>query len=269
MESEGSETRPELSDTSIQTAIDIRYYAKVLLQSYEQLRTKPELQVVLLKLEVTNVCKDYPTPSGSLTVLSDISFTLQSGDATAFTGPSGTGKSTLLYILGGLETPSKGSVTLGDKNVFGMSPAELAKFRGAEIGFVFQDHCLLPQCSVLENVLLPTLVLPPDKHEARARELIKQVGLSDRIDHRPAQLSGGEKQRVAIARALIRSPHLVVCDEPTGNLDEATAASVASLLLDLHKVQNSILVVVTHSSRLASQFPIRFELSNKHLNRVS
>ena len=124
-----SGARPELSDTSIQTAIDIRYYAKVLLQSYEQLRTKPELQVVLLKLEVTNVCKDYPTPSGSLTVLSDISFTLQSGDATAFTGPSGTGKSTLLYILGGLETPSKGSVTLGDKNVFGMSPAELAKFR--------------------------------------------------------------------------------------------------------------------------------------------
>jgi lipoprotein-releasing system ATP-binding protein len=202
-------------------------------------------------------------------VLSDINLSLEPGDAAAIMGPSGTGKSTLLYILGALERPSRGTVTLADKNVFGMSPSELARFRGAEIGFVFQDHCLLPQCSVLENVLLPTLVLPPDKHEARARELIKQVGLSDRIDHRPAQLSGGEKQRVAIARALIRSPHLVVCDEPTGNLDEATAASVASLLLDLHRAQNSILVVVTHSLRLASQFPIRFELSNKRLNRVS
>jgi len=202
-------------------------------------------------------------------VLSNINLSLGAGDAAAITGPSGTGKSTLLYILGALETPTRGSVTLGDKDVFAMSSVELAKFRGTEIGFVFQDHCLLPQCSVLENVLLPTLVAPPDKHELRGRELIKQVGLSERIDHRPGQLSGGEKQRVAIARALIRAPHLVVCDEPTGNLDEATASTVASLLLDLHKQQNSILVVVTHSARLASQFPIRFELSNKHLNRVS
>jgi lipoprotein-releasing system ATP-binding protein len=222
-----------------------------------------------LKLDVANISKDYPTPAGPLTVLSDVNLSLGSGDAAAIMGPSGTGKSTLLYILGALETPSRGSVTLGEKNVFGMSPAELAKFRGTEIGFVFQDHCLLPQCSVLENVLLPTLVAPSDKHEERARELIKQVGLSERIDHRPAQLSGGEKQRVAIARALIRAPHLVVCDEPTGNLDETTAATVASLLLDLHRQQNSILIVVTHSARLASQFPIRFELSNKHLNRVS
>jgi lipoprotein-releasing system ATP-binding protein len=222
-----------------------------------------------LRLEVTNISKDYPTPAGALTVLSDVNLSLASGEAAAIMGPSGTGKSTLLYILGALETPSRGSVTLGDKDVSNMSPVELAKFRGAEIGFVFQDHCLLPQCSVLENVLLPTLVAPSDKYVARARELIKQVGLSERMDHRPAQLSGGEKQRVAIARALIRSPHLVVCDEPTGNLDETTAATVASLLLDLHQQQNSILIVVTHSARLASQFPIRFELSNKHLNRVS
>jgi lipoprotein-releasing system ATP-binding protein len=222
-----------------------------------------------LKLEAKGVGKNYPTPAGALAVLSDVNLSLAPGDAAAIMGPSGTGKSTLLYILGALERPSSGTVTLGDKNVFGMSPAELAKFRGAEIGFVFQDHCLLPQCSVLENVLLPTLVAPSDKHTARARELIKQVGLLERLDHRPSQLSGGEKQRVAIARALIRAPQLVVCDEPTGNLDEATAATVASLLLDLHKQQNSILIVVTHSARLASHFPIRFELSNKHLNRVS
>jgi lipoprotein-releasing system ATP-binding protein len=220
-------------------------------------------------LRVTNVGKDYPTPAGKLTVLSNINLSLGPGDAAAIMGPSGTGKSTLLYILGALESPSQGSVMLGDKNVFNMTPVELAKFRGAEIGFVFQDHCLLPQCSVLENVLLPTLVSPSDKHVARARELLKQVRLLERLDHRPAQLSGGEKQRVAIARALIRSPHLVVCDEPTGNLDEATASTVASLLLDLHRQQNSILIVVTHSTRLASQFPIRFELSNQHLNRVS
>jgi len=130
-----------------------------------------------LKLEVTNVCKDYPTPSGSLTVLSDISFTLQSGDATAFTGPSGTGKSTLLYILGGLETPSKGSVTLGDKNVFGMSPAELAKFRGAEIGFVFQDHCLLPQCSVIE---------PSSGRDGLARGRLVAIGGAKLSAERPA-----------------------------------------------------------------------------------
>src|SRR5688572_32398045 len=125
-------------------------------------------------------------------------------------GPSGTGKSTLLYILGALEPPSRGTVMLGDKNVFSMNPVELARFRGSEIGFVFQDHCLLPQCSVLENVLLPTLVMPSDKHVDRARELINAVGLSHRAEHRPGQLSGGEKQRVAIARALIRNPRLVV-----------------------------------------------------------
>jgi len=222
-----------------------------------------------LRLEVTNVGKDYSTPAGSLTILSNINLSLGSGDAAAIMGPSGTGKSTLLYVLGALETPTRGTVTLGDKNIFAMSPVELSKFRGAEIGFVFQDHCLLPQCSVLENVLLPTLVAPSDKHEDRARKLINQVGLSERIDHLPAQLSGGEKQRVAIARALIRDPRLVVCDEPTGNLDEATASTVAALLLDLHKQQNSILVVVTHSTKLASQFPIRFELANKHLSRVA
>ena len=222
-----------------------------------------------MRLEVTNVSKEYPTPAGTLTVLSNVTLSLGPGDAAAIMGPSGTGKSTLLYILGALEAPSRGTVTLAEKNVFSMSSVELAKFRSSEIGFVFQDHCLLPQCSVLENVLLPTLVTPSNNHAARARELIKEVGLLDRMDHRPAQLSGGEKQRVAIARALIRNPHLVVCDEPTGNLDEKTASTVASLLLDLHKQQNNILVVVTHSPRLASQFPVRFELSGGQLTRTS
>jgi lipoprotein-releasing system ATP-binding protein len=211
---------------------------------------------------VSNHSKNYPTPGGTLEVLAGVSLALIPGDAAAIMGPSGTGKSTLLYILGGLETPTSGAVTLAGKDIFAIN-------RNDEIGFVFQDHCLLPQCSVLENVLIPTLVAPADDYDSRAKELIGQVGLTDRIDHRPAQLSGGEKQRVAIARALIRKPHLLVCDEPTGNLDEGTADSVSSLLLDLHRLQNNILIVVTHSSRLAARFPIRFQLSGKHLTRES
>jgi len=222
-----------------------------------------------VSLDVKNVSKEYPTPAGSLTVLSNLTFTLNSGEAAAITGPSGTGKSTLLYILGALEPPTSGAVRLGDKDVYALKAAELAAFRNAEIGFVFQDHCLLPQCSVIENVMLPTLIAPSDDYAARAKTLVDQVGLRERTDHRPAQLSGGEKQRVAIARALIRKPRLVVCDEPTGNLDEATADIVASVLLDLHRAQNNILIVVTHSPRLAAKFPIRFELTGKQLHRVT
>jgi lipoprotein-releasing system ATP-binding protein len=218
-------------------------------------------------LSVSGVGKSYPSPQGEIAVLSDVSLSFAPGDAAAIMGPSGSGKSTLLYILGALEPPTTGAVTIDGTNPFGLSPRNLAAFRNKHIGFVFQDHCLLPQCSVLENVLLPTLVAPSKESVTNAKSLIADVGLSERMDHKPAQLSGGEKQRVAIARALIQRPHLLVCDEPTGNLDETTADSVASLLLDLHHKQNNILIVVTHSSRLADRFPIRFELSNTHLER--
>jgi lipoprotein-releasing system ATP-binding protein len=219
-------------------------------------------------LQVSNVSKAYPTPRGPLSVLSDVSLTLAPGQAAAITGPSGSGKSSLLYILGALEPPSSGTVTLGGRDPFALSANDLAGFRNAAIGFVFQDHCLLPQCSVLENVLIPTLVAPTDDDAlARARDLVAQVGLADRIDHRPGELSGGEKQRVAVARALIRQPRLVLCDEPTGNLDLASAAIVASLLLDLHRRQQNILIVVTHSDRLAAEFPIRFEIADTRLTR--
>ena len=224
-------------------------------------------------LEVSKISKQYPTPRGQLTVLSEVSFALHSGDAAAIIGPSGSGKSSLLYILGGLEPPSAGIVRLGGRNPFELTPADLADFRNREIGFVFQDHCLLPQCTVLENVLVPTLIPHAGEHDqqtdfvARASLLIEQVGLGDRIEHRPGELSGGEKQRVAIARALIRQPRLVLCDEPTGNLDTATAAAVASLLLDLHRRQHNILIVVTHSDRLASQFSISFEIAAGKLIR--
>jgi lipoprotein-releasing system ATP-binding protein len=224
-------------------------------------------------LDVANVNKQYPTPRGPLTVLSDISFSLTPGEAAAIMGPSGSGKSSLLYILGALEPPSSGTVTLAGRNPFQLTPAALADFRNAEIGFVFQDHCLLPQCSVLENVLVPTLVARgsdggAQRDTALARSLIEQVGLADRIEHRPGELSGGEKQRVAIARALIRKPRLLLCDEPTGNLDQASAFTVASLLLDLHRRQQNILIVVTHSARLASEFPVRFEIAEQRLSRA-
>jgi lipoprotein-releasing system ATP-binding protein len=185
-------------------------------------------------------------------------------------GPSGTGKSTLLYILGALEPPDEGTVTLSGTNPFSLPPRELAAFRNKEIGFVFQDNCLLPQCSVLENVMIPTLVGTPEPGAgAYARALVEQVGLAHRTDHRPAQLSGGEKQRVALARALVRRPRLLLCDEPTGNLDRKSAAAVATLLLDLQQQQNAIVIVVTHSAEIAGRLPIRFDLVDRGLQRVA
>jgi lipoprotein-releasing system ATP-binding protein len=220
-------------------------------------------------LTVSHVNKEYPAPHGSLTVLSDVTFSLTPGEAAAITGPSGSGKSSLLYMLGALEPPTSGEITLGGRNPFTLSASALADFRNAEIGFVFQDHCLLPQCTVLENVLVPTLVAKQgDGASELARTLLDQVGLSGRLDHRPAELSGGEKQRVAIARALIRRPKLVLCDEPTGNLDQKSAVKVASLLLDLHRRQQNILIVVTHSERLAAEFQVRFEIDEGHVRRV-
>jgi len=221
-------------------------------------------------LNVFQVSKQYPTPRGPLTVLSDVNFALSPGDAAAITGPSGSGKSSLLYMLGALEPPSHGTITLDGQNPFNLAASALADFRNTSIGFVFQDHCLLPQCTVLENVLVPTLVARKNGGDdaARARACLEQVGLGERLEHRPGELSGGEKQRAAIARALVLQPRLVLCDEPTGNLDQASAATVASMLLDLHKRQRNILIVVTHSERLAAQFPVRFEIADGRLRRV-
>jgi lipoprotein-releasing system ATP-binding protein len=221
-------------------------------------------------LAVNGLGKSYPSPSGDVPVLSDVSLSFSPGDAAAIMGPSGSGKSTLLYILGALEPPTTGTVTLGGVNPFSLSATNLAAFRNKEIGFVFQDHCLLPQCSVIENVLVPTLVGPADAGgDAHARTLVEQVGLSHRVTHLPGQLSGGEKQRVALARALVRRPRLLLCDEPTGNLDRASAGSVASLLFDLQQQQNAMLIVVTHSADLAARFPIRFDLVERKLQRVA
>ena len=220
-------------------------------------------------LNVANLSKEYPTPRGALTVLSGVSFSLAPGDAAAIMGPSGSGKSSLLYVLGALEPPTSGTVTLDGQDPFQLPAAAVAAFRNQSVGFVFQDHCLLPQCTVLENVLIPTLVASGSDGDdtERARSLIDHVGLTGRIDHRPGELSGGERQRVAVARALVRKPRLLLCDEPTGNLDRASADHIVSLLLDLHRQQHGILIVVTHSAQLATRFSIQFELVDTLLER--
>ena len=218
-------------------------------------------------LQVQNVSKSYSTPRGELPILANVSLTLGRGQAAAIMGPSGSGKSTLLYILGALDPPSSGTVTLEGTDPYTLHERDQAAFRNQHIGFVFQDHSLLPQCSVLENVLTPTLVAPAGRHsdEARAREILAQVGLGSRLDHRPGELSGGEKQRAAIARALIHNPMLLLCDEPTGNLDASIADSVADVLLELHAAHNTILVVVTHSATLAGRFPARYRMADRAL----
>lgn len=195
---------------------------------------------------------------------------MQRGEAVAVMGPSGSGKSTLLYLLGALEPPTSGTITIDGKNPFELAEKELASFRNRQIGFVFQDHCLLPQCTVLENVLIPTIVAKETAdYLTRAKGLLDRVGLKDRLDHLPGELSGGEKQRVAIARALISNPLLLLCDEPTGSLDRATGESVASLLLDLHKEQNTMMIAVTHNPELAAHFPVRYELTGTGLCRLA
>jgi lipoprotein-releasing system ATP-binding protein len=189
-----------------------------------------------------------------------VSFEILSQESLAITGPSGCGKSTLLHILGTLDVPSAGRVDMDGKDPFALSEPDLAKFRNQEIGFVFQEHHLLPQYSVLENVLVPTLAFGGASQEDEARELIDRVGLGHRVDHRPAELSGGERQRTAVARALINKPSLLLCDEPTGSLDGARAGEVADLLFELHVQEGNILIGVTHSLEMAARFARRFEL---------
>jgi lipoprotein-releasing system ATP-binding protein len=219
-------------------------------------------------LAVENLTKEYPTRSGSLSVLAGVNLALEAGEAIAVMGPSGSGKSTLLHILGTLEAPTTGRVRLDGVDPFALTEPELAAFRNRHVGFVFQDHHLLPQCTVLENVLVPALVADErERAMARsdARRLLDRVGLGARLDHRPAELSGGERQRAAIARALIRKPKLLLADEPTGNLDRKTAHGVGELLTELHRQEGTILVVATHSPELAGLFPRRAEMNEGRL----
>jgi lipoprotein-releasing system ATP-binding protein len=221
-------------------------------------------------LLVEHVAKHYPTRGEPLVVLRDVSLELSRGQSLAVLGPSGSGKSTLLAIIGALEPPTSGRVVLDGQDPATLAEPELAALRNRRIGFVFQDHHLLPQCSVLENVLLPTAAASRTPAEAvgRAHTLLERVGLGDRLDYRPAELSGGQRQRVALARALINAPLLVLADEPTGNLDRTTATRVGELLVELQREEQTMLMVVTHSSRLAGMMERRLELDEGTLTEV-
>jgi len=230
----------------------------------------------MTQLVVDNVTKEFATRDRPLSVLRGCSLELAAGQNAAILGPSGSGKSTLLYIVGTLDRPTGGRIALDGVDPFALAEPELATFRNRRLGFVFQDHHLLPQCSVLENVLIPTLADPAapasdgDKNAAaeRARDLLRRVGLGERMDHRPAEISGGERQRVAIARALIHKPALLLADEPTGNLDRTTATQIGDLLLAMQRDEGTMLLVVTHSLELAARFERRLELDDGKLKSV-
>jgi lipoprotein-releasing system ATP-binding protein len=213
-------------------------------------------------LEVQDVTKAFPTRGDPLVVLRGVSLELSAGENLAIVGPSGSGKSTLLHAIGTLDPPTSGRVALRGQNPYELSEPELARFRNRHIGFVFQDHHLLPQLSVLENVLIPTLAdgRPDEPGLERARDLIDRVGLTPRIDHRPGELSGGERGRVAVARALVRQPQLLLADEPTGSLDRAAAENLAQLLIELNREEGVSLIVVTHAMSLAERLSRVLEL---------
>ena len=221
-------------------------------------------------LILEGVSKSFPTRRDPLVVLRHISLDLQSGQNLAILGPSGSGKSTLLHLMGTLDTPTAGTITLGDENPFTLDELRLAHFRNRRIGFVFQEHHLLPQLNALENVLVPCLAegTPSDETVSRARSLLDRVGLSERLEHRPAELSGGERQRVGIARALIHTPSLLLADEPTGNLDRSAATGITELLIQLQEQEDTILVVVTHSVELANGLQRRMELDDGNLREA-
>ena len=247
-------------------------------------------------LKLSNVTKRYDSPerSGSLTVLNDVSFDLARGQSLAIVGPSGSGKSTLLHIIGTLDRPTRGVVALDGQDLNQLDELHLASVRNRQLGFVFQAHYLLPQCSVLENVLVPTLaalslplshrmgegkgegrLTPPDRPsepesaESRATRLLQRVGLADRFSHRPGQLSGGERQRVAVVRALINQPQILLADEPTGSLDHASAQQLGELLVELNREEGVTLLVVTHARELAKRMGLVMELKDGRLSTMS
>lgn len=217
-------------------------------------------------LELARVTKTYAPPEGgtAIEVLRGIDLTIDAGEAVAIVGPSGSGKSTLLNLLSALDVPTGGTVRFNGHDLCTLPEPELARIRNREIGLVFQQHHLLPQCTVLENVLLPTLTNPAelqtDETIRRAQQLLVRVGLCQRTSHRPGQLSGGECQRVAVVRALINRPKLVLADEPTGSLDRESAQNLGRLLFELNREEGVALILVTHSMELAALAPRRLEL---------
>jgi lipoprotein-releasing system ATP-binding protein len=220
-----------------------------------------------VRLTVQDLCKNFQSAAETLMILDQVSFTMELGENLSIVGPSGCGKSTLLYILGTLDKPSSGTVELAGVNPFLLSAQQLANYRNTKIGFIFQDHHLLPQLTVAENILLPAMAKGAAGKDTidRADELIEAVGLGQRRNHRPGQLSGGERQRTAVARALLHYPSLILADEPTGNLDADNGHIIADLLYDLPARQGAMLIVVTHSPELAQRAGRRMKLHQKRL----
>jgi lipoprotein-releasing system ATP-binding protein len=244
-----------------------------------EFRPKCRMSASATLLELRNVTKHY-TASGATTgvmVLADISLDLVRGESLAIVGPSGSGKSTLLQIIGTLDRATNGKVLLDGNNLATLDDLQLAEVRNRQIGFVFQAHYLLPQCTVLENVLVPTLAgsksagrsqrsgNEPETSAVRAERLLKRVGLGERLHHRPGQLSGGERQRAAVVRALINRPHLLLADEPTGALDHAAATALSQLLVELNREEGVTLIVVTHAMDLAKRMNRVLELADGKL----
>lgn len=220
-----------------------------------------------MALRLRQVSKSFASAAGPVPVLLGADLDMAPGDAAVLTGPSGSGKSTLLHLLGALEKPDSGSIDLDGADPSALGADALADFRNSKIGFVFQDHHLLPQCTVLENVLSPAWAArraPGEARalEARAAELVGRVGLAGRSGHLPSALSGGERQRAAVARALLLRPRLVLADEPTGNLDKASALAVARMLLEVVAGENAMLLVVTHSQEIAGLFSRRYRMED-------
>ncbi|MFT5125763.1 MAG: lipoprotein-releasing system ATP-binding protein [Kiritimatiellia bacterium] len=217
-------------------------------------------------LEVRDAKKQYQNPEGTetLEVLRGVSFQVDAGESVAIVGPSGSGKTTLLNLVGCLDSPSAGAVLFDGRDLSGLSEDELARHRNQSVGFIFQSHHLLPQLSVLENVLVPVLAYATvtPEHEAKARKLLERVGLGGRVEHRPGQLSGGECQRVAFVRALINEPRLILADEPTGALDRSTADGLTELLLELNRESNTAMIVVTHALTLADRMARKLEIAD-------
>lgn len=217
-------------------------------------------------VSMEGVSKEYPSFPKPVPVLRNVSFQVNAGECCAIVGPSGCGKSTLLNLMGTLDSPTSGRILFGQRDTAALSPHDLAQLRNREIGFVFQLHHLLPQCTIVENALVPALIAPnvKDAHD-RAVRLLERVGLGDRLHHRPGQLSGGECQRVAVVRALINRPSLLLADEPTGSLNEEGAESLADLILELNREEGMAAVVVTHSLSIAERIGRIFELRGGQL----
>lgn len=222
-------------------------------------------------LETKNLSKSFATVSGELKILSDLNLTVRRGDFVAITGASGVGKSTLLHILGGLDLPTAGSLSVAGQRIDNLSEAQLSEYRNKKCGFVFQYHYLLEEFDAVENVMMPLLVRGESRNNCRASAvtLLDEVGLGQRLDHRPAQLSGGECQRAAVARAMAGAPEILIADEPTGNLDHETAETLHELLARLNEQKNMTIIVATHDLSLADRASRRYRLSDGQLAEKS